>query len=129
MPAFGSRKGYQFTAALRGGKAAWINGIGEKTKQFFPGTLAAETIWRTIAIMWFGGLTVLCWTALSSPAVIVETRPLEAAAAQGPEALRADHRDQVVQGLKAHLLHLRDPAALVAQEEADHPYTLHLTAS
>jgi len=49
---------------------------------------------------------------------------LEARAAQGPEALLADPRDPVGQGLKAHPLHLRDLA-----EEADHPFTSHLTVS
>ena len=75
--------------------------------------------------MWFGGPTAPCWTALSSPADIVATHPSEARAAQGPVALLADLRDLVGQGLKADPLHLRDLAA----EEADHPYTSHLTVS
>jgi hypothetical protein len=63
---------------------------------------------------------------------------LEARAAQGLVALLADHRDPVVQGLKAHPLHLRDLVALgeadlhlrdLAAEEADHPFTSHLTVS
>ncbi len=112
--------------ALRVGKAASINGIGTKTKQFFPGTLAVEVMWRTIATMWFGGPTVPCWTVLSSPAGIVATHPSEVQAAQGPVAHPPGLPDPVAQGLKAHPLHRRD---LVALEEADHPDTSHLTVS
>ena len=126
MPALGSRKGYQYTVALRAGKAGWTNGIGKETKQSFPGTLVAETMRRTIATMWFGGPTVLCWMALSSPTDIVSTHASVARAAQGPEAHHPDLRDPVAQDLRAHPPHLRDPVVL---KEGDHPYTSHLTVS
>jgi hypothetical protein len=126
MPALGSRKGYQYTVALRAVKAGWTNGIGKETKQFFPETLADQTIRRTIATMWSGVQTVPYLTVLSSPVDLVATHPSEVRAAQGPAALLADLLGPVVQDLMALHHHLRD---LTALEEADPPYTSHPTVS